>query len=60
MDPYKLRDMYPESLELNLEGYKICMTHGTGSRFRIENRILSRFISEKPDIVFDTQFVYGV
>ena len=51
MDPYKLRDIYPESLELNLEGYKICMTHGTGSRFRIENRILSRFISEKPDIV---------
>ena len=51
MDPYELINMYPENLQLELEGYKICMTHGTGSRFRIENRILDRFISEKPDII---------
>lgn len=59
MDPYELRNMYPESLELELEGYKICMTHGTGSRFNIENRILNRFISEKPDIIiFGHSHVY--
>lgn len=59
MDPYELRNMYPESLKLELEGYKICMTHGAGSRFRIESRILDRFISEKPDIViFGHSHVY--
>ncbi len=51
MDSYELINMYPENLQLELEGYKICMTHGSGSRFRIENRILDRFISEKPDII---------
>lgn len=51
MDPFELRNMYPESLKIELEGYTICMTHGTGSRFHIEKRILNRFISEKPDIV---------
>ena len=59
MDPYELRNMYPESLQLEIEGYKICMTHGAGSRFRIENRILDRFISEKPDIIiFGHSHVY--
>ena len=51
MDSYELINMYPENLQIELEGYKICMTHGSGSRFRIENRILDRFISEKPDII---------
>ncbi len=51
MDPFDIIRRYPESLELELEGHRICMTHGTGARFGIENRILKRFKSKKPDII---------
>ncbi len=51
MDPYDITRRYPESLELELEGYRICMTHGSGARFGIENRIFKRFKSHNPDII---------
>ena len=51
MDPYDITRRYPEILELELEGIRICMTHGSGARFGIENRILKRFNSRNPDIV---------
>jgi len=51
MDPYDISRKYPESLELVLEGHRICMTHGTGARFGIENRIYKRFKPRKPDII---------
>ncbi|NOQ21904.1 MAG: YfcE family phosphodiesterase [Candidatus Aegiribacteria sp.] len=51
MDQYDITTRYPESLELELEGYRICMTHGTGARFGIENRIFKRFNSRNPDII---------
>ncbi len=51
MDPFDICRRYPESLELELEGHKICMTHGTGARFGIENRIFRRFKSQNPDII---------
>ena len=51
MDPYELRNMYPECLELELEGHRICMTHGSGSRFHIENRVFNRLKSSNPDII---------
>lgn len=51
MDPYEITRRYPESLELELEGHRICMTHGTGARFGIENRILKKFKSLNPDVI---------
>lgn len=51
MDPFDICRRYPESLELELEGHRICMTHGTGARFGIENRIFRRFKSQNPDII---------
>lgn len=60
MDAYDLRDRYPENLEIELEGFRICMTHGTGARFGIENRILKRFSQRKPDIIiFGHSHVYN-
>jgi uncharacterized protein len=51
MDPYEIRNRYPEILELELEGHKIVMTHGTGARFGIENRILKKLKPRNPDII---------
>ena len=51
MDPYDLRERYPEALELEAEGFSICMTHGTGMRYGIENRILARFAPMDPDVI---------
>jgi len=59
MDPYDISRKYPESLELEIEGHRICMTHGAGARFGIENRILKRFKSRNPDIIiFGHSHVY--
>lgn len=59
MDPQDLRERFPESLELDLEGFRICMTHGAGPRFGIENRILTRFAPRNPDmILFGHSHVY--
>lgn len=51
MDPFDICRRYPESLELELEGHRICMTHGTGTRFGIENRIFKKFRSRNPEII---------
>ena len=51
MDPYDVTKKYPESLEIQIEGKRICMTHGTGARFGIEKRVQKRFEPRKPDIV---------
>ena len=51
MDPYDICKRYPESLELELEGHRICMTHGTGARYGIEKRIFKRFKPRNPDII---------
>jgi len=51
MDPYEITNRYPENLELELEGHRIFMTHGTGARFGIENRIQKRFKSLNPDVI---------
>jgi putative phosphoesterase len=60
MDPYDITRRYPESLELEIEGNRICMTHGAGTRFGIENRIFKRFISRNPDIIiFGHSHVYN-
>lgn len=51
MDPYDLQERYPEALEFELDGFRICMTHGRGPRFGIENRILARFAPRKPGMI---------
>ena len=51
MDPYDITRRYPESLELELKGHRICMTHGTGTRFGIEDRILKKFKPLNPDVI---------
>ena len=54
MDPYDITERYPESLELELEGFKICMSHGSGPGFGLKDRLLRRFRTRNPDIL-----VYG-
>jgi putative phosphoesterase len=54
MDPYDITDRYPESLELNLEGFRICMTHGSGPGFGLKDRLSRRFQPRNPDII-----IYG-
>jgi len=51
MDPFDICRRFPESLELELEGHRICMTHGSGTRFGIQDRILKRFKPRDPDII---------
>ena len=60
MDPYDICRKYPENLELELEGNRICMTHGAGTRFGIENRIFNRFKNRHPDIIiFGHSHIYN-
>ncbi len=51
MDPFDITERFPESLELNLEGFRICMTHGSGPGFGLKDRILKRFQQRDPDII---------
>ena len=41
----------PERLCLELEGFRICMAHGSGAPFGLEKRVLSWFSHRNPDIV---------
>lgn len=41
----------PERLCLELEGFRICMAHGSGAPFKLEKRVLSWFSHRNPDIV---------
>jgi putative phosphoesterase len=54
MDPFDITERFPESLELNYEGFRICMTHGSGPGFGLKDRILKRFQALNPDII-----IYG-
>ncbi|MBN2608706.1 MAG: metallophosphoesterase family protein [Candidatus Fermentibacteraceae bacterium] len=54
MDPFDITERFPESLELNLEGFRICMTHGSGPGFGLRDRLLRRFSPRNPDII-----IYG-
>ncbi len=51
MDPYDIKNRYPESLELELEGFRICMTHGSGPGYGLSDRLTKRFQPRKPDII---------
>ncbi|OPL19499.1 MAG: hypothetical protein AVO35_10065 [Candidatus Aegiribacteria sp. MLS_C] len=54
MDPCDITERYPESLELTIEGFRICMTHGSGPGFGLRERLLRRFQPRNPDII-----IYG-
>ncbi len=41
----------PERLCLDLEGFRICVAHGSGAPFRLDKRVLSWFSDRNPDIV---------
>jgi hypothetical protein len=41
----------PERLSMDLEGFRVCMAHGSGAPFRLEKRVLSWFDDCDPDIV---------
>ncbi|MBD3278453.1 MAG: YfcE family phosphodiesterase [Candidatus Aegiribacteria sp.] len=51
MDPSDLASSYPEALELELEGFRVCMTHGWGAGYKLENRVQKRFSPRNPDLV---------
>lgn len=42
MDPPSVRDILPEYLLLEIEGYKVALIHGWGSPFGIERRLLEK------------------
>lgn len=54
MDPYDITDRYPESLELDIEGFRICMAHGSGAGFGLKEKLTKRFQPRNPDII-----IYG-
>ncbi len=59
MDPYDLRSRLTESLELELKGSRVFVTHGTGARQGIQDRMYRRFARGEPDIlIFGHSHVY--
>ncbi len=51
MDEGALAAMLPEEDVFNLMGMTVCMTHGSGPVFGLEDRVLNRFLHRKPRIV---------
>ena len=51
MDPYDISARYPDTFMIEIEGFRVCMTHGTGARFGIENRIYRKFRDLEPDVI---------
>ena len=41
----------PETLTLNLEGFKVCVAHGSGPYHNVRERLKLKFQQQKPDIV---------
>jgi putative phosphoesterase len=51
MDGGDLEAMLPEEEVFTLEGMTVCMTHGSGPVFGLEDRVIRRFAERKPRIV---------
>lgn len=51
MDDYELRNILPETIELNLYGHKIFITHGMGGPNIILKRLNKRFDLKEYDII---------
>lgn len=54
MDDYEIADSVPHKRIIEIEGRRIGLMHGWGSRHGLEERIIERFSEDKPDII-----VYG-
>ncbi len=51
MDGYGLQRFLPRTLAFTLEGFKICMTHGSGPRSGLAGRVRKLFEADRPDII---------
>lgn len=51
MDPGEVSQRFPESFSGSFEGFRICMTHGSGPGFGLEKRVFRKFIDDEPDII---------
>jgi len=50
MDDHALAGILPRSIDIRLEGLRVCAAHGYGSHLGLEERVLAMFTLE-PDIV---------
>jgi len=41
----------PETLTLDLEGFKVCVAHGSGPYHNVRKRLIAKFRPQKPDII---------
>lgn len=51
MDGYGLQAFLPATLAFTLEGTKVCMTHGSGSRTGLRERVKALFEAQAPGII---------
>ncbi len=51
MDGFETTNLYPDRLILELEGFKVGVTHGSGASTGIRSRIRNLFLTHKPDII---------
>lgn len=51
MDGYDLRSILPETLTFTIEGTKVCMTHGSGPRAGLQERVEAFFRAQSPGII---------
>lgn len=51
MDGCDLRAFLPETLTFTLEGVKVCMTHGSGPRTGLRERVKALFEPQAPGII---------
>ncbi len=51
MDAYQSSASLPETAILKLEGFTVCVTHGSGTPYKLADRVLNKFENENPDII---------
>jgi putative phosphoesterase len=51
MDGFVVSSRFPEMLVLELEGFTVCVSHGSGTAIGIRDRLRKKFQSSNPDII---------
>jgi len=51
MDCFELSKILPRKIVMNLEGFKVCMTHGNGAPLGLARRVYRQFRDEDPDLI---------
>lgn len=51
MDSCALQRFLPGKLSFTIEGYKFCMTHGSGPRAGLRERVRKLFEGDEPDVI---------